>query len=672
MHAPIILKLAVFTPLRRYFDYILHDITALPHLKPGIRIRVPFHRRELIGVLISMHSSSTLPLKELKPIMAILDETPIFKEDIFHLCLWMKDYYHSAPGEVFSLALPTLLRQGKKALFSKKALKHPLKKCTHPLLLQDNLTLNQEQALALDRIKTSLTQFKVFLLDGITGSGKTEVYLQAIYHVLQQGKQVLVLVPEIGLTPQTINRFSARFNVAVVALHSGLTERERLDIFLYAEKGMLKIIIGTRSAIFTPFQNLGLIVIDEEHDLSFKQQEGIKYHARDLSIMRAHRLNIPIIIGSATPALDTLFKATQGKFHHLTLRTRAGDAKLPHYQIVDIRNQLLDQGLSHALIAEIKTHLSRGEQVMLFLNRRGYAPILMCHSCGWVIKCERCDIPMTYHREQQQRLFCHHCDAQKKYLTHCEGCHQLLNPVGLGTQRLEDVLEKNFKEYSIARIDRDTTRKKGALEKLLSEIQAGVHHIIVGTQMLAKGHHFPNVTLVAIVDADSGLFSHDFRGLERMAQLLVQVAGRAGRDEKQGKVIVQTHHPEHPLLTQLFKKDYHVFAERLLQERQSARLPPFSYLVLFRAEAYQIDEGMHFLEVIKSKLRRNLTDIEILGPIPAPMPRRQGRHRFQLLLQAKNRALLQNLLKNVIPEIDKIPKKHRVRWSIDVDPMEMF
>lgn len=663
------LKIAVPVPLRQYFDYLpLGDIN-LRDLKPGIRVIIPFQRRELVGILIEVNESM-VPLSKLKPIIAVLDHEPVMSPDIFKLCFWAANYYHAPIGEVFSNALPVLLRQGKQSIFSKKA---SLKNQTEKRSFEMNtpLTLNLAQETAMSMISDSLHQFRVFLLDGITGSGKTEVYLQVIEKVLTLGKQVLVLVPEIGLTPQTINRFQARFSVSIATLHSGLSERERLDTWLYAKKGIARIVIGTRSAIFTPFLNIGLIIIDEEHDLSFKQQDGFRYHARDLAIVRAEMQHIPIVLGSATPAIDTLYKAEKGKFKRISLPDRAGTATLPQFKVIDIRNQPLDEGLSPTLLNEMQAHLSRQEQVMLFLNRRGFAPSLMCHVCGWLVDCKRCERRMTYHK-QVGRLFCHHCDAQKKYSPRCESCGENLYAVGMGTERLENALEKHFPRCSIARIDRDSTKRKGTMEKLLEGIQSGAHQILVGTQMLAKGHHFPNVTLVAIVDADAGLFSTDFRGLERMGQLLIQVAGRAGRVDKPGVVLLQTHHPENPILSQLFQENYHQFATTLLHERRVSSLPPFSYFALFRAEGYKIEEASHFLHAIKKLIRPSAKSIQVLGPIPAPMAKRAGRHRVQLLLQAPQRVELQQCLKNLLLEVNHMPHKHRIRWSLDVDPVEMF
>ena len=665
-----LLQVAVPVPLRRYFHYLPPEDKDWESLRPGMRVRVPFGQRELIGIFMGFVAESEVPIDKLKPIISILDDNPLISEDILEICCWASDYYHHPIGEVLAHSLPVLLRKGKGRSILRSEQKVAIEQTMS--LEHQPLVLNSAQQLAVSAIQSALHTFQVFLLDGVTGSGKTEVYLQVIAQVLKNQKQVLVLVPEIGLTPQTIQRFRERFSVPVLAVHSSLSEKERLLAWHQAHLGHAKILIGTRSAIFSSFPHLGLIIVDEEHDLSFKQQDSFRYHARDMAIMRAYFKKIPIVLGSATPALETLHKAQQGKFRHLLLPHRAGAAQLPQFSMLDIRNKQVEEGLSQHLLDEIRQHLQRGEQVMLFLNRRGFAPVLMCHACGWMAVCKRCDMRMTYHK-QTQRLHCHHCDLQVRIFSHCNACGSAgLQPIGLGTERLEQALQKNFPEYSIARIDRDSTQRKGSMEVLLNAIQAGEHPILIGTQMLAKGHHFPNVTLVTVIDADGGLFSGDFRALERMGQLLLQVAGRAGRVEKAGKVIIQTHHPDHPLLYQLFHGSYQQFATTVLQERATTALPPYSFFALFRAEAYQAKHAAQFLQEVKKLFQPVGKELLLSGPLPAPMPKRAGRHRVQLLLQATQRPLLQKFLKSTLPEIEKIRMKQRVRWSLDIDPMEMF
>lgn len=663
---PQLLQIAVPTPLRRVFDYLLPKEQNSLLLQPGMRIKVPFQRRELVGVLLSLSNETQIPFNKLKPITEVIDEKSTLTNDLMRLCLWAADYYHHPIGEVFATALPGLLRQGKPAELSKKAKLPTVTKNS-----REHFKLNREQQAAVDLIKKSKEKFQVFLLEGVTGSGKTEVYLQSIAQILEEQKQILVLVPEIGLTPQTIQYFRERFNVPVVTLHSGLTERERLDAWLYAKNGLAKIVIGTRSAVFTPFNNLGLIVVDEEHDLSFKQQDGLRYHARDLAVMRAHINQIPIVLGSATPSLESLQNAQQNRYQHLRLLERAGIARLPEFHIIDMRNKQLDEGLSPALLNAIGEHINRGEQVMLFLNRRGFAPVLMCHACGWMVECKRCDTRMTYH-QKQNRLHCHRCDSVKEMIKECQHCREKnLFPLGLGTERLEIALAKYFSQASVARIDRDSMQKKGAMESLLEKVHAGEHQILIGTQMLAKGHHFPNVTLVAIIDTDGGFFSSDFRAVERMGQLILQVSGRAGREDKPGKVLIQTHHPHHPLLQCLLKEGYPKFAKNILQERNQALLPPYSFFILFRAEAHQMTRTLEFLQKIKNKMVQIDKKIQIMGPIPSPLSKRAGYHRAQLIIQSATRSSLHRFLKKLLPEIEGIQLKQKVRWSLDVDPLEM-
>lgn len=658
------LQIAVPTPLRRYFDYLPPEGAVLESFKPGMRFRIPFQQRELIGIFVGTTDTSDVPMHKLKSAVECLDKEPVISPDILDLCRWAADYYHYPIGEVVLSALPVWLRQGKSTDVSFK------KTIQIPSIPDSPLVLNSEQEAALNAIASSHDAFKVYLLDGVTGSGKTEVYLQAIAKVLERDEQVMVLVPEIGLTPQTIQRFRERFTVPVVALHSGMTEKQRFQAWLAAKTGTAKIVIGTRSAVFTQFVKLGLIVIDEEHDLSFKQQDGFRYHARDVAIMRAHLNHIPIVLGSATPSLETLHNVHQGRYQHLQLQERAGGAQLPEFQIIDVSNLQLEHGLSSPLINEMRQQLESGNQVMLFLNRRGFAPVMMCDGCGWMAQCKRCDMRMTYHYGAA-RLRCHHCDAQRNVVTRCENCGQRdLQAVGQGTERIEKALSQFFSNYSIARIDRDSTRRKGSMDDMLARIQSGEHQILIGTQMLAKGHHFPNVTLVVIVDADSGFFSADFRALERMGQLLLQVAGRAGRKEKLGKVMIQTRHSDHPLLLQLLHENYRVFSQTILDERRQAKLPPYVFFALFRAEAHKIEYATAFLQQIKNQISEQ--HIDVTGPLAAPMPRRAGKYRVQLLLRCNQRSELQKLLKNLLNRVEEISAKHRVRWSLDVDPLEVF
>ena len=539
----------------------------------------------------------------------------------------------------------------------------------NPLVNLDNrLTLNKQQALAFSQLLFQ-EGFNVWLLEGVTGSGKTEIYLQYIEEILKKGKQVLVLVPEIGLTPQTVRRFQARFNVEIDVLHSNLNDTQRLNVWERARTGQSAVVIGTRSALFTQFSDLGLIILDEEHDGSFKQQDGWRYHARDLGIVLAQKLNIPILLGSATPSLESVNNVQNGKYHHLVLSKRAGNATALRQFVIDLKHQRIQNGLSEPLLKRMQEHLEKGNQVLLFLNRRGFAPVLLCHECGWIDECHHCEKPYTYHQHQRV-LRCHHCGAQKTVPMQCGHCGSThLVTTGLGTEQLEETLKARFPQYNIARIDRDSTARKGKLEGYLEDIQQGKSQILIGTQMLAKGHHFPNVTLVALVNVDNALFSLDFRAEERLAQLYVQVAGRSGRAEKQGEVLLQTHYPDHPLLTTLLEKGYQAFAEETLKLRHNMGLPPFSFQALFKAQCRHSEEAENALSQLASFFyEQKIEGLQVLGPIPAPFSKKAGQYRWQLLLQHASRKQLQAALSRYSPELIK---SSQVRLILDVDPLDL-
>lgn len=736
-----ILRLALPSPLRKLFDYLPPTGASYSSLRPGVRLRVPFGRREIVGVLVELVEHSEVPHAKLKPAAELLDTTPPLPPALFKLCLWTAQYYQHSLGDTFSWALPVLLRQGEPAetrqerfwhaatgarpedprlsraprqrealrtisqhphgvahsllsqlqlskdsleqLLQKNLLRVETRRSHSPprhqgsWLLQAELPLNQEQRAAVEAIRAGLDGFQPFLLAGVTGSGKTEVYLQLIHQVLEAGKQALVLIPEINLGPQTLARFEKRFNARIALLHSNVNDRERLDAWLAARDGEADIIIGTRSALFTPMKNPGLIILDEEHDASYKQQEGLRYHARDLAVVRARQENLPIVLGSATPSLESLHNAHTGRYALLKLTQRAGGAQAPRFLRLDVKSRPLDSGISGPLQQAMAQTLAAGQQVLVFLNRRGFAPTLLCHDCGWLSQCPRCDARMTLHQRHNE-LRCHHCGHVERPPLNCPDCGKVdLRPVGAGTERAEERLGVLLPDYPVLRIDRDSTSRKGSMEALLARINRGEPCLLVGTQMLAKGHHFPRVTLVAILDADGGLFSADFRASERMAQLIVQVAGRAGRAEEPGKVIIQTHLADHPLLVQLTEQGYFAFAEQALSERRAAGLPPFSHLALLRAEAHKPGQGEAFLEQACTEAERlieqlELSGIELLGPVPAPMERRAGRFRAQLLLQSNTRAALHRLLNAWIVNVERLPGSRTVRWSLDIDPIDLF
>ena len=539
--------------------------------------------------------------------------------------------------------------------------------------LDASIALNGDQQAAMQSVINAFDTFKPFLLEGVTGSGKTEVYLEIIAALIQNNRQALVLVPEINLTPQLTRRFQARFSQPIAVLHSQLTDKQRLDAWLAAKEGEVDIVIGTRSAVTVQLPRLGLIIVDEEHDSSFKQQEGFRYSARDMAVMRAQLLKIPVVLGSATPSFESLHNVNQGRYQDLQLAQRYGAAKPPRMQLVDLRKQPLFDGLSRQLLDAMQQHLSRAHQVLLFINRRGFAPTLLCHDCGWIARCLRCDAHMTYHRAKNL-LRCHHCGAERRAEQDCPDCHATaLIPLGEGTERVEQALLKHFPGTGVIRIDRDTTRRKGSLEALLQEVHQGGAKILLGTQMLAKGHHFPDVTLVGILNVDQGLFSVDFRALEKTAQIIVQVAGRAGRAEKPGEVMLQTHYPDHPLLQTLLNAGYARFAQQALRERELAGLPPFSYMALLRAEAVDAPQPLEFLREAKA-LAQPLAPpgIELLGPLPSPMEKRAGRYRAQLFIQCGNRAALHKLLHPWILTLEQSKLGRKVRWSMDVDPVDVY
>ena len=732
------LRVAIPTPLRRAFDYLAPKNIAPETFKPGMRVRVPFGRRDVIGVILQSGVEPDIEIKRLKPIKQLLDPQPLIPDDILKLLQWASQYYQYPVGESLQLALPVLLRQGEAAIapgmdlwsasennqetestalkraprqqallavlqakarpcntaeldilyqnwrpvmkrLEEKALVSKSKgSCLAAMTvanptLSPPLQLNAEQQTAVEHISEHLHHFHTSLLDGITGSGKTEVYLQLITKVLAAGQQVLVLVPEIGLTPQLLQRFQARFATPIALLHSALNEKERLCAWLKAAEGEAGIIIGTRSALFTPLARPGLFIIDEEHDLSFKQQEGLRYSARDLMLMRARMLDIPVILGSATPTLESLYNCEQKRFSHLRLSQRAGHAKPPLFRLIDIRSQKLEYGISTALQNAMQHHLKNNGQVLIFINRRGFAPVLLCHDCGWHSRCDRCDAHMTLH-QASNRQRCHHCGSERPMVQHCPECgKENLLAVGYGTQRVAEALAVSFPDVPVLRIDRDSTRRKGAMQEMLDHIATGQPQILVGTQMLAKGHHFPNLTLVAVLDADYGLFSADFRAPERLGQLVLQVAGRAGRESKPGEVLIQTHHPDSPLLKTLLTQDYTRYAADLMVERKETCLPPYSNLALLRAEAADFDLPLSFLRQAADLCRSlNFPEIELFGPFPASMERRAGKSRAQLLFQSNDRVKLQSLLHWLALQLEGHKLSRKVRWSLDVDPQEMF
>lgn len=529
-----------------------------------------------------------------------------------------------------------------------------------------------DQQAALDAVIASGDQgYRAWLLQGITGSGKTEVYLRLAERQLQAGRRVLILVPEIGLTPQLVGRFAKRFaGTPLAVLHSGLTDTQRLEAWRRTQDGSARLVLGTRSAVFAPIPDLGLIVVDEEHDASFKQQEGgFRYSARDLALVRAQQLDIPILLGSATPSLESLHNVTLGRFQHLSLPRRAGNAQPPTLKLIDLRAEHVHAGLSTTAATTIEKHLADQGQVLVYINRRGYAPTLACTACGWVAPCLSCDARLTVYR-QAARLRCHHCGADRELPRQCPQCGYAVKTVGQGTERIEESLAETFQGVGIARLDRDVVRRQDELEAVVSRIASGDARILVGTQMIAKGHDFPDVTLVVVLNADQGLFSTDFRAAERLAQTIVQVAGRAGRGDRRGEVLIQTEYPEHPLLRGLLEGGYEAFASAALAERESAAWPPFARLAALRASATQADWATDFLAAARRAAPK--ANIRLLGPAPAAMAKRAGRFHAQLLVESADRAALHRFLDRWVPVVETLPEVRRVRWALDVDPLELF
>ncbi|WP_346796255.1 primosomal protein N' [Halomonas sp. Bachu 37] len=736
--APAVIRVALPSPLRRLFDYLPGSHAPADGWQPGLRVKVPFGRREVVGVVVEGPVASELSAEQLRPVTALLDEEPL-PASWWWLCRFTARYYQHSLGDTLHHAMPALLRQGRPLAgrtqeqwqltaagrnvapetlkraprqaellamlsqhphglvtqaisaqgFQRDALRalqhkglitaHTITLAAPPpaagsLLANPALPLHQEQATALAALHEKLDDYHPCLLEGVTGSGKTEVYLQLIEAMASKGRQSLVLVPEIGLTPQTLARFRQRFSIPVVALHSGLTDPERLDAWEAAASGRALIIIGTRSAIFTPLANPGVIIVDEEHDGSYKQQDGLRYHARDLAVARAHHHRIPLLLGSATPSLESLHQALNGHYRHLRLTQRASRFPPAKLELVDLRHRHRQGGLAPSVIKALSATLDAGHQALVFINRRGFAPTLACHACGWMAECHQCDAKMTLHR-QPPLLACHHCDSRRALPDACPECGSGdLRALGAGTERTEESLLGLFPKLPVYRIDRDSTRRRDSLEQTLREVQRGEPCLLVGTQMLAKGHHLPHVTLVVVLNADGGLYAADFRALEHSAQLLEQVAGRAGRAAHPGRVLVQTLHPDDPNLGLLAEHGYHALSRQLLEERRTARLPPFCFMALLRIESPQEEAAQALATQAAGALRGWLAggdSVRCLGPVPAPMERRQNRYHLHVMLSADKRSQLHRACSWLVQWLESSREARKVRWSLDIDPQTL-
>lgn len=740
------LRVALDTPLRRVFDYLALPTLGCAEPGPppavaGSRVRVPFGRQRLIGVVLEVAATSELAPERLKPIIEVLDARPVLDTAALELLRWAAEYYHHPIGEVVSAALPKSLRLGAAATATAErwsltdagadarrrgepkraprqiALLDFLE--THPqapseaianavpswreaarqlakkgwitaktvvaeapeaeaeaddgptALPSEPPSLSQSQSVAVESIGSSIGTYGCFVLHGVTGSGKTEVYLRLVERVLDRGGRALVLVPEIGLTPQLVGRFRARFDVPMAVLHSALTDHERLVAWRSAFSGRARIVLGTRSAVFAPVPDLGILIVDEEHDASFKQHEGgFRYSARDLAVVRAQKARIPVVLGSATPALETLNNVNSNRYVRLTLPRRADQAAPPRMTLIDLRANAVHNGMSTPAVQAMERHLDGDGQVLVFLNRRGYAPTLLCTACGWVAPCGECDARLTVHLATG-RLKCHHCGADAPLPLRCPQCGFTVKPVGQGTERIEESLSALFPLVPLVRLDRDVVRKKADLEEAMRRMASGEARILVGTQMVTKGHDFPNVTLVVVLNADQGLFSTDFRAPERLAQTLVQVAGRAGRGNRPGEVLIQTEFPDHPLLLNLLSEGYDGFARAALEERMQASWPPFSRLAALRDSATTSVAALEFLTQARAIARPPRT-VELRGPVPAAMAKRAGRYHAQLLVESSDRTALHRFLDVWLPEMEQLHSARRVRWALDVDPIELF
>lgn len=726
-----IVNVALDVPLERLFDYLSGNLS----LRIGQRVEVPFGNRKMVGIVMGFSQHSDYALDKLKTISRSFDDEPILDETTFRLMRFCADYYQYPFGQALLAILPARLRQlkpapmlrifayrlspealkcaqlqqqiparqvvqrklllalqeGEKTEAQLKQLSSVWQKALMALMAQgwvekfewqasapthfplNAQTLNAEQQAAVTGVLAQLSQFQAFLLYGVTGSGKTEVYMQILQQVLQKpDSQALILLPEINLTPQLEARFRQRFpHIPLVTLHSHLSDGERLHHWHQAQTGRARIVIGTRLSVFTPMPKLAIIIVDEEHDASFKQQDSMRYHARDIALVRAQQANVPILLGSATPSLESWQNAETGKFKRMVLPQRAVEnASLPSIYTLNTATLPLQNGLSQPLIQALKVRLERGEQSLLFINRRGYAPVLLCSACHWIAPCSRCSSRLVVHLKQG-KLRCHHCGHEQSIVRQCPSCGNAdLQATGQGTQRLEETLVKLFPQAKIARVDRDTISRKDALSDLLDKVHAQEIDILVGTQILAKGHDFPNLTLVGVLDTDSALFSPDFRASERLFAQLMQVAGRAGRADKAGEVLIQTSFPEHPLFTALVQQDYANYASKLMEERAIASFPPYTFMALIRAEATQYRDVDAFLQLAYAQVRAQAKQVTCYPPMRAQMERLKGMERGQIVLQSQQRGALQKLLSQLIAPLRESKLASRVRWHVDVDPME--
>ena len=661
-----VINVAVNYPLYQTFKYSVPN--KIGKVNIGERVLVPFGKKTIVGIVVKREKQVNKDKINyiLKPIIDIIDDHPVVNLEIMKICTWASDYYEYPLGQVIFGALPSELKQGV-PITNVTIFENQHKKLTAEKL---EINLNNEQNSIFKKILRNTDSFSTSLIHGITGSGKTEVYVKLAQEVISKKKQVLIIVPEINLTPQTITRFEMYIDENIQSYHSGHTLKEKMTTWLNVKNKKLDIVIGTRSSIFLPFKSLGLIIIDEEHDPSLKQQEKFRYHARDLSIMRAKSLNIPIVIGSATPSFESLHNTLLEKFKKYNLTKRYYKTDLPKITLVDLTKDLPQDGISRFLKESITNTLSKKQQILLYIGRRGFSHALTCLECRWISKCNICESFMTYHKTQKL-LKCHHCGNKQSISTNpgkCEKCS--LIPVGFGTQRIEDKIKELFPDARVGRIDSDAISSLKKLRDFINRAKNNEVDILIGTQMIVKGHDFPNVSLVGIIDIDSGLFNLDFRGLERTAQLITQVAGRSGRKNEGGHVIIQTRTPKHPLLDILLSKGYENFAMKNLNDRKKANLPPYTHLCLVRMSSSKKITAFNFLDEIKCLFSQQKS-IFFLGPADAPIPKKNNMYVHQLIVGSKNRTVLRKITQEIRQYITK-KKPYNIKWSIDVDPIDLY
>jgi primosomal protein N' (replication factor Y) len=732
------LRVAVNAPVWTPFDYLPPSGLTAEEILPGTRVRIPLGRRSAVGIVVDHAARASVAETALKAVQELLDTRPVLDAGLLQLLRWTAEYYHHPVGEVMVAALPKPLKEGapaearvarwrlteagREALSAEATRRAPAQHALLQLLaaspagmaadeLKGQLpswrttarplrqrgwidsydgapddvadapwessvppSLSGPQAEAVAAIDASAGSYSCLVLRGATGSGKTEVYLQTAQAVLARGGSVLMMVPEIALTPQLVTRVTQRLRAPTAVMHSGMSDPARLASWRRARAGQARIVLGTRSAVFAPLDDLQLIIVDEEHDSSYKQYDGgCRYSARDVAVVRAHQLGIPIVLGSATPGFETLHNVAGGRYRVLPLPRRDDQAPAPRLALIDLRSHSPRQGLAGPVTDAIGRHLALDGQVIVFINRRGFAPTLLCTACGWIAPCPDCDARLTVHRSEE-RLSCHHCGHQRPLPECCPRCGYHVKPVGQGTERVEQTLRELFPTQTLARLDRDTAGTAAELERIVGDVQSGQTRILVGTQMVTKGHHFPGVSLVVVLNADQGLFSVDYRSAERLAQTIVQVAGRAGREKLRGEVLIQTEYPDHPLLQSLLRGGYEAFAGTAMAEREAAGWPPFTRLAVLRASSPASDGATNFLAAARALAPLEAFDpasIRVLGPAPASLARRAGRYYAQLLIESPERAVLHRFLDAWLPRIERLGRAHRVRYALDVDPLDV-